>query len=149
PAVVQQRPQLKGRGGDIELFGGPGNKKGTRANQLEATRRANQVEAIGDKETKFAIEEVNRREVRRDNSTFEFHRTPEVENPSAVRPAGGGVVFDDWSDECQRAVVAQPTARPATSAARDRVAADRADHHGQRVSVINAAAEPIPRLAGR
>ena len=67
PAVVLQRPQLKGCGAD-ELIAGFQRKI--------AARRANQVVAIGHKKTKFAIVEVNRPEVRRDNRTFEFHRTP-------------------------------------------------------------------------
>src|SRR5207245_7998723 len=65
PAVVLQRPQLKGCGADVELIAE------SRADRT--TRRADQVEAIRHNVTKFAIEKVNGRGVRSDDCALEFH----------------------------------------------------------------------------
>src|SRR6266487_1257047 len=163
PAVVLQRPQLKGCGTDVELIA---EFRGNRT-----TRGAKQVEAIGQNVSKFATEKVNRRGVRGDDCAFEFHRTPRVENPSAIlqETAGNNVGSNGAVGQCHTAEIVEDTAtrgasattrdvathgavvhihgavivgestaltRTATLAARGRIAADRASVQRYRTKIV-------------
>src|SRR5206468_5960951 len=89
---------------------------------------------------------VNRREVHRDNRTLEFHRTPEVANPSAVirRTSENSVGGDRAVEQIHGAGVIKNTATHGASGTARDVATDRAALHIDGAVVIRDAAALTP-----